>query len=107
MLQIQHMAEVFDIVAQLSYEVENGGLKDALDLLNKQLEAIKSLTQGYMELNKIKSGIADKDTKALQEVNKQIEKQKKAIGDVTEAIAKQVSGNEKLQAVIAKQATLV
>lgn len=99
------MADIFDIVTRLSFELKGQGLDEAINKLEREAKAIDNLR------NKLKALEADKATAENAQQERQyadaVQKTTKAIDARTEALKRNFSQNQQIQAAIRQEIGLL
>jgi len=89
------MADIFDIVTKLSFELQGKGLDEAIAKLEKEAQAIEKLKSKYNELQNSKRTAENAQQEKMYE--DAIRKTTTAIDARTAALKKEVSANKEIQ----------
>lgn len=101
------MAEIFDIVQRIDYEVKDGGLKQATTELTNQIKSIGVLSTRLDRLQKLLDSTASNDIQKRQRIISLINQQKQAIDNQNKAIDTQIKSNKQLQEALTKEIGLI
>lgn len=101
------MADIVDIVAQLTYNVKDTELQGAVNLLQKQVNNIAIYAQRQQKLQDLFNRTSANEIDKRNRINGLIQKQKALIDQANVSIQKQVSGNKQLQDAIVKEVGLI
>lgn len=97
------MAEVVDIIHNLNYQANTGGLDKAFSALEKNIDAIGQQYDSIARLEALRAQVDKADLTRLNQINVAIDNRKKKIAEETALIAKQIQVNDKLKVSLLNQ----
>lgn len=98
---------IVDIIAQLTYKVQDADLQKAVNLLSQQVQSIAIYAQRLQSLQNAFDRTSANEISKRQRIAQLIQRQKSLIDQTNQSISKQVTENGKLQQAIVKEIGLI
>lgn len=101
------MADVIDVITRITYDVQDGELKDAAQSIQGQLQSVAILSNRLSKLQELLRNTSNEDIQKRQRITALINSQNKAIETTIANIGKEVQQNKVLQQAITNEIGLI
>lgn len=101
------MADVIDVITRITYDVQDGELKDAAQSIQGQLQSVAILSNRLSKLQELLRNTSNEDIQKRQRITALINAQNKAIENTIANIGKEVQQNKVLQQAITNEIGLI
>jgi hypothetical protein len=97
------MAQVFDVIHDLTYQANTSGLDKAIGAIEKEITAIDKEAASVAKLEELRAKTDKANITRIAQINQAIDNRRKKITELTATITKEIQVNDKLRNSLAQQ----